>query len=87
MEGSGKIADVHNKTWRREDVRGSRVMAPWVLILEADAGEWSPSCSDRFNSEKRAPGTHLIWGPVGPTAGLEAVQNGLIPAPVFFTSK
>jgi hypothetical protein len=38
-------------------------------------GEWSASRPRCFTPGKRAPGTHLIGGWVGPIAGLDDVEN------------
>jgi hypothetical protein len=38
-------------------------------------GKWSASSSCRFTPRERAPGTHLIGGWVGPTAGLDDVKK------------
>jgi len=53
-----------------------------------DGGEWSASRSGRFTLRERAPGTHRIWGWVGPSAVLEAVVKRKIPATLkFFVGK
>jgi hypothetical protein len=47
------------------------VLLTWAL----DEGEWSASRLGRFTPRERAHGTHLIWGWVGPRAGLDAVAK------------
>jgi hypothetical protein len=54
---------------------GSGGIAPPFLISALDGGEWSDSSPGRFTPGKRASGTQLIGGWVGPRAGPDAVKN------------
>jgi hypothetical protein len=49
---------------------GSGRIAPPLLTLALDGGEWSASCTGRFTSSQRAPSIRWIGGWVGPGAGL-----------------
>jgi hypothetical protein len=60
---------------------GSKGIAPLILILALDGGEWSASRPGRFTPRKRAPGTHWIGGWVDPRAVLDAVVKRKIPTP------
>jgi hypothetical protein len=51
------------------------------LTSALDGGEWSASCSCRFSSRERAPGTHWIGGWVDPNAILDAVVKKKFPVP------
>jgi len=51
------------------------------LSSALDGDEWSASRPCRFTPGERAPGTCLIGGWVGPSAGLEAMAKGKIPVP------
>jgi hypothetical protein len=51
----------------------SEVIAPHILDLELDGGQWSVSRLGRFTPRERAPGTHCIGGWVSPRAVLDAV--------------
>jgi hypothetical protein len=48
-------------------------MAP-PLTLALDGGYWLASRPGRFTPWEIAPGTHWIWGWMGPIAGLDAVE-------------
>jgi hypothetical protein len=45
------------------------------LTSALDGGEWSASRPGRFTPGERALSTHWIGGWVGPTAGLDDVEN------------
>jgi hypothetical protein len=49
-------------------------MAPTFLTSVLDAGEWLASRPSCFT-----PGTHRIRGSVGPRAGLDVMENTLLP--------
>jgi hypothetical protein len=51
------------------------------LTSALDGGEWSASCTDRFNPWERATGIHWIGGWVGRRAILHAVVKRKIPSP------
>jgi hypothetical protein len=51
------------------------------LTSALDGGEWSASRLSRFTPRERAPGTHWIWGWVGPRAIPDAVMKRKIPSP------
>jgi hypothetical protein len=58
-----------------EDVWGSGGIAPTIHCQTRDGVDWSYSHPGRFTPGERSPGTHCIGGWVGPTAGLDAVEN------------
>jgi hypothetical protein len=60
---------------------GSGCIAPCILDLGTNGGEWSASRPGRFTPRERAFGTHWIGGWVGPGAGLDAVVKRKIPSP------
>jgi hypothetical protein len=60
---------------------GSGDIAPLILTLALDGGEWLASRPGCFNSRERAPGTHWIGGWMGPRAVLAAVVKRKIPSP------
>jgi len=62
-------------------VRGG--IAPRILDLALDGGDWSDSRPGRFTPTERDPGTHWIGGWVDPRACLDAVVKGKIPSPCW----
>jgi hypothetical protein len=60
---------------------GSGGIAPRILDLALDGGEWLPSSPSRSTLRERAPGTPWIGGWVTLRAGLDAVVKRKIPSP------
>jgi hypothetical protein len=56
-------------------------IAPRILDLGTRWRWVVSSLSGRFTPRERAPGTRLIGGSVGPSAGLDAVVKRKIPSP------
>jgi hypothetical protein len=56
----------------------SGIIAPSFMASSLDGGEWSASRFDCFTSGERAPGIHWVGGWVGPSSGLDAVDEGKI---------
>jgi hypothetical protein len=57
-------------------------IAPRILDLELDVGEWSATRLGRFTPRERTPGTHRIGGWVGPRAVPDSVVKRKIPSPL-----
>jgi hypothetical protein len=55
-------------------------IAPRILDLVTNGGEWSVSNPGRFTPRERTPGTNWIGGWVGSRAGPDAVVNRKIPS-------
>jgi hypothetical protein len=62
--------------WSR--IKRSGGVAPSLLTLALDGGEWSASRPCRFAPSKTAPGAHFIGDGVG--AALDAVEKSPVPA-------
>jgi hypothetical protein len=60
---------------------GSGGIAPRILDFGTRWGEWSALRPGHFIPRERAPGTHWIWGWVGPRTGLNTVVRRKIPSP------
>jgi hypothetical protein len=54
---------------------GVDVLIHIFLTAALVRGEWSASRPCRFTPGERAPGTHWVWGWVGPRAGLNDVEK------------
>jgi hypothetical protein len=50
-------------------------IAPQFLSSAQNGGEWSASRSGRLTPGEIAPGTHWIWGWVGPRVGLDTAEK------------
>jgi hypothetical protein len=67
------LIELSTTPWRR--------MGEWMcrstffLTSALAGGEWSASRPGRFTPGERAPGTHWIWGWVGPRAGLDNLEK------------
>jgi hypothetical protein len=55
-------------------------IAPHILDLGIDVGEWLASRPGSFNQRERTPGTHCIGRWVGSSAGVDAVVKRKIPS-------
>jgi hypothetical protein len=53
----------------------SGVVAPVLLALVLDGGEWSVAPFGCFIAGETAPGTHFIGGWVGPRAGMDSMEK------------
>jgi hypothetical protein len=60
--------------------RGSGGIAPYILDLVLDGGEWSASRPGRFTPRERSPSTHWIGGWMGPRVALDTVVKRKIPS-------
>jgi hypothetical protein len=58
----GKVVPVLNEGPCHENIWGSEGIAPHILILGSNGGEWSASHPDLFTLGERDPGFHWIGG-------------------------
>jgi hypothetical protein len=74
----GKVVPVHHamKTYW-----GCGGIAPHIIALAVDGGEWLVSRPGHFIPRVRVPGTHWVGGWVGPRAGLDAALKRKNPQP------
>jgi hypothetical protein len=56
-------------------------MAPPLLTLALDGGEWSTLCPSPFTPDERSPLGRWIGGSVGPRAGQDAVEEKILALP------
>jgi len=60
---------------------GGRSIAPLILNLSTNCGEWLTSCPDHLITRERVSGTHWAGGWVGPRADLDILEKRKIPCP------
>jgi hypothetical protein len=77
-----KMSLCFNRAPRHEGVLGEwRYSSTHSLTSALDRSECSASRPGRFTISERVPGTHWIWGWVGPRAVLDTVAKRKIPSP------
>ena len=67
----GKVGTVHTK----EACKGEEVIAPNILKLVVDWGEWSSWSPSHFTPRVRVPVTPWVGGSMNPKPGLDPLES------------